>query len=134
MINLNRTPKKQIGSRNGLKIFSKLHSKSSGLKAKKQINKISKKQAERNKLWSEITNQKIELTGHRCQWCGKLGQRTGTDNFLSGHHILKRRYHVDTLDCCYIAHWITCHQFIETHNIDVRKYKTKAEWEKRNET
>jgi hypothetical protein len=126
------TERKAIGERNGLKIYSTLKAKT-GLKAKKPINKITEKQKTRNKVWSENTNKRIIELDYTCQWCGKKGQRTGTLNFLSGHHIEKRRFNNDDISNVYVAHWITCHQFIEQKSIDVRIYKNKKEWEQRNE-
>lgn len=126
----NEPKPEQIGERNGLKIRAKLKT-NKPLKTKRNINKVSQKQRERNKNWSEVTNQKIIELGYRCQWCGGLGQRTGTMNFLSGHHIQKRRYHNDDISNVYICHWLTCHCFIEQNSIDVSVYKNKLEWENR---
>jgi hypothetical protein len=125
--------RKVLGQRNGLKIYARLQTKTK-LKTETPLKFKSEKQKELDDLWSEITDQKIKITGNRCEWCGRLGQRTGTANFLSGHHIIKRSHgRIDTLENCFVAHWISCHQFIEQNGIDVRKYKNKTEWEKRNE-
>ena len=81
------------------------------LKAKKRINHISKKQAEINKLWKEITDEVAEEKGFICQWCGNKGQRTDPEAFdyLNGHHIIPRRYNIHTKEICYIAHQVICH-------------------------
>jgi hypothetical protein len=122
--------RKPIGERNGLKIYTRLQTRTQ-LKANKKINPVTAKQRARNKSWSEVTNKRIEQVENRCEWCGKIGQRTGTLNFLTGHHKLKRRFNDDTIENCYIVHWITCHQFIEHHSVDVNIYHNKTEWEKR---
>jgi hypothetical protein len=131
MIQNHKPERKAIGSRNGIKVYKKLQGKTS-LKTKKPINKITEKQKTRNKIWSENTNKRIVELDYTCQWCGKRGQRTGTLNFLSGHHIEKRRFNNDDISNVYVAHWITCHQFIEQKSIDVRIYKTRKEWERIN--
>jgi hypothetical protein len=124
----NKPDRKPIGERNGIKIYSKL-------KAKTHLKYKTTRQKILDDLWSEITEKKIKLLDNRCEWCGRLGQRNNTANFLSGHHIIKRSHgRIDTLENCYIAHWISCHQFIEQKNIDVQKYPDKIAWEKRNET
>lgn len=131
MLHEKERERKLIGNHNGLNIFSKLKSKSV-LKSKKHINKASERQKERNRIWSEVTNQKITDLNFHCEWCGRLGQRTGTENFLSGHHIIKRRFRIDTYENCYISHWITCHSYIENNGIDVRIFPNKLAWENRN--
>jgi hypothetical protein len=127
----NEPRKPIIGQRNGLNIRQILRAKTK-LKVQKPINKITQKQRERNKNWSEVTNKRIEQTGSRCEWCGKLGQRNGTLNFLSGHHKVKRRFGNDSIENCYVAHMISCHQFIEDNSVDVSIYKNRLDWEKRN--
>ncbi len=103
----------------------------STLKTRKPINKISVKQRERNKQWNETTDNKCVATGFICQWCGKPGKRDGNINSLTGHHIIKRRYRIDTRENCYIAHWQPCHDFIEIHSIDVRVYPNKEAYDNR---
>jgi hypothetical protein len=114
---------KVIGERNGIKIYKQLTSR-------KGLNKVSQKQKLINQEWSKITNEKITELGNRCEWCGRLGKRTGTLNFLTGHHKIKRRYNLHTKENCYIVHWFE-HQYIEENNINVNIYKNKLEWEKR---
>jgi hypothetical protein len=123
LINLNRKPRKAIGTKNGLKIYSKL-------KTTTKIKPISEKQTKKNKNWKQITDGRCVEENNICQWCKLPGKRDGGFNGLTGHHIIKRRYGNHTAANCYIAHWATCHQFIEEHNIDVSIYKNKTEWDK----
>jgi len=126
-----KQPRKLLGTRNGLKIFSKLKVKTP-LKAHKRINPISQKQKAKNDLWSKYTEERIVELGGICEWCGKHGKRKGVDNFLSGHHKIKRRFNNYEKSNVYVCHWITCHQFIEQNGVDVTKYPNKIAWENRN--
>ena len=89
---------------------------------KVRINPISDKQKEKNKQWKAITDRKVKDLNNICQWCGRFGW------LLDGHHIIKRRYGIDTYENCYICHRL-CHGFIEDNNVDVRIYKSKEEYE-----
>ena len=92
------------------------------------LRKISKKQAEKNKLWKLITITKAINLGYICQWCGKKGRFDGSMNSLSGHHIIKRSQgRLDTDENCYVCHWL-CHQFIDDNSIDVSKYPSEEVW------
>ena len=125
----NKKTRKVIGEQNGLKIYSKLQ-------AKKRINKITLKQKLMNEEWSKNVKQKCKDLNFICQWCGLKGLPTSAGlsrNCLTGHHIIKRRFGINTYENVYVCHW-TCHDFIETHAIKVEVYPNKEAWEKRNET
>lgn len=96
---------------------------------KTRINPISKKQRDKNKCWTEITNQVCRELGHICQYCGRQGQRTDRDrwDWLDGHHIIKRRFNIHTKENCYPCHR-PCHNKIEYQNLRVLvgDYKTRA--------
>lgn len=112
-----RTPlraKTTLKSRIGLKTRKPL-------RAHKPINRISRKQQAQNKTWREVTRHKAANLDFICQWCGQHGTFEDDYNPLSGHHIIKRsKGRIDTYWNCYVAHWTTCHEFIENHGIDVR--------------
>ncbi len=94
------------------------------------------KQIEKDKHWKGIADQKAIDLSSRCQWCGSLGTRIWGGNpwnYLSGHHIIPRRFNIHTYDNCYICHEIPCHLEIEDNNIDVRIYPNKKTWDMRNE-
>jgi hypothetical protein len=134
---IGKKSRKLLGKRNGINVYSTLKSKpklvaKTKLKTHKPMNKITVKQKARNKIWSENTNLRILQLNNRCEWCGKLGQRTGTDNFLSGHHKQKRRFKNDDISNVYVCHWLTCHCEIESKSINVNLYPNKEAWEKRN--
>jgi hypothetical protein len=129
----NRKFRKQIGERNGLKIYTKLEGRTQ-LKSKTPMKQITEKQKGLNKNWRTITDEVCEEEHYICRWCGLIGTRSFEDlNRLEGHHIIPRRYNIHTKENCYPAHNLTCHDFITDHSIDVRIYKTKKEWENRNE-
>lgn len=127
----NRPKRVAIGELNGIKIYKRLTGKTK-LKANKPINKVSAKQAVKNKCWKKITDEKFEAVGKICLWCGKHGSRNG-DNPINGHHIEKRNGHNNTIENCYPCHDWGCHSTITDKNINVNIYKNKLEWEKRNE-
>jgi hypothetical protein len=130
LLNLNKKPRKQIGIRNGLKIFSKLQVKKIP-KNKTQIKQVSERQKIINREWSKVVQQKCKDLNYICQWCGKEGlpSKSGIHrNCLTGHHIIKRRFGIHTYENAFICHW-RCHDFIETHNIKVEIYPTKSAWE-----
>lgn len=126
MINLNRKPRQQIGSQNGLRIFKKLTTKST-LKTQKSLEKVSKKQKVKNKNWKQVTDERCIEENYICQWCLKIGKRDGGWDCLTGHHILPRRHNVHTKANCYVAHEL-CHGEITDNSIDVLKYPTKLVW------
>jgi hypothetical protein len=117
---------KVLGTRNGLKIRTKLKT-NKPLKVKKQINKVSGKQAIKNKCWKKITDEKFESVGKICLWCGKHGSRKG-DNPINGHHIERRNGRNNTSENCYPSHDWNCHQFITDNNVDCNIYHNAIEW------
>jgi 5-methylcytosine-specific restriction endonuclease McrA len=86
LINLNKKPRRQIGSQNGLRIYSKLKVTKS-LKAQKPLGKISKKQTIKNRTWHEVELICLERAGYTCELKGKdcMGKYG-----LTGHHIIHR--------------------------------------------
>ncbi len=133
MLNIHKKSRKLIGkSHNGLKVYSRLKSKSK-LKTTKPLKFKSDKQIVKDKNWRQITDSKCIELGFICQWCGKIGTRDFSEvNRLEGHHILPRRYNVNTPGNCYLAHRQSCHKVITDNSIDVRLYKNKLEWENKN--
>jgi len=102
-----------------------------------RLKPISEKQRAKNAHWKEVTDRKAEDLGYICQWCGLVGSRVLDDDWahLDGHHVIKRRYNVNTPENCYVCHRL-CHQFIGGENpehtpIDVRVYPSKKAWEAR---
>ena len=94
----------------------------------------SDKQRAKDRHWKETTDIKANALGFKCQWCGGLGVRIWNENpweYLSGHHILPRRFNIHTYDNCYICHELPCHNLIENNNVDVRVYPNKNAWETR---
>jgi len=77
------------------------------------LNKVSDKQAQINKVWQKITDEKAREVRFICQLCGKLGQRHSSMavfTYLDGHHIIPRRFNIHTKENCYIVHRISCHE------------------------
>lgn len=110
------------------------------LKARKRLRTISDKQAAKQAKWNVFTDTKIEKQGPYCQWCGEWGDRKHGYRHLCGHHIIpKSAGRIDTEENCYIVHENypmgvnkqPCHSFITNNNIDVRQYKNKEKWLKR---
>jgi hypothetical protein len=117
---------KLLGKRNGINIYAPTEKK-----PRTKIKFITEKTREKNDEWKQIVEQKIKELGGICQWCKKLGQRKGVENFLTGHHKIKRsRGRIDTGENCYVCH-LYCHSEIEHSGIDVRIYPTKLAWENR---
>lgn len=113
--------RKQIGSRNGLKIYSRL-------KTNAKIKPITEKQKKINATWKEVTDQRAKDVNFICEWCGKPGKRDAGFNCLTGHHILKRRYNDHNYSNCFCCH-LLCHQEIENNAIDVRVIHNLHEWQ-----
>ena len=86
-----------------------------------RIRAISDKQKEKNRIWNEITNRAAFELNYICQYCGKRGQRTNSEawDYLDGHHIVKRRFNVETKENCFICHRLPCHGEIHDKNIVV---------------
>lgn len=91
------------------------------LKSYKGLNPVSDRQKLINALWREITDQKAKDLNNICQWCHLPGRRDAPFNKLIGHHIIKRRYQLNTYENCFVCHRL-CHNFIEINNIDVAKH------------
>jgi len=126
----NKKQRKLLGTRNGIKIYSKLQAKSP-LKAKTQLKLATPKQIKKNKAWRIVTDEKCVELNFICEWCGKKGTRDFDDfNRLEGHHIVSRRYGDYSKSNCYIIHKIE-HQFITDHSINVKIYRNLKEWENR---
>jgi len=94
------------------------------------LRKVSQKQAEKNRIWNEITDEVCEKSGYICFYCGKKGQRDNPDDprtYLDGHHIIKRRFNIHTKENCYPCHRAPCHREIEDKNIivSIGDYKTR---------
>ena len=89
---------------------------------------ITPKQRKINESWSKITQDKIRELNGVCQFCERVNSDIPFD-FLSGHHIVKRRYGIHTRENHYLMHYWSCHLFVEEHNIDVRIYPTRSAWE-----
>ena len=87
-----------------------------------KIREVSKKQAARQKEWSEVTHQRIQDVDFHCEWCGKFCL-----NF-DGHHKKKRsRGRDDSYDNCFVCDRL-CHIFIEDKGIDVRIIQNLKEY------
>jgi hypothetical protein len=119
--------KTPIGKRNGINVYSRLTSKTP-LKAHKGLNKVSEKQRAKNKAWKKVTEQKAHALGYICQWCLCPLQQHLIKR-IDGHHIIKRRYNIHTIDNCYIVIG-ECHSFIEDNNIDVRVIPDKYHYKR----
>lgn len=76
----------KIGSRNGLKIFSKLKCKSV-LKTKKHINKVSKNRQKELPYWEAVKKETIERAKYQCEIQGEDCVRNYA---LTPHHITHR--------------------------------------------
>lgn len=86
------------------------------------LRKVSKKQAEKNKLWLKIKGERIAYLVEKydycpCEYCkavvGKLGR--------AAHHIIRRwRSGTDTPGNCYICHR-QCHDYIHLKGIKVKQ-------------
>jgi hypothetical protein len=127
MIQPKRKQRKVIGIQNGLKVFTKLQ-------GKKKLNPFTEKQRAIQLEWSKVVQQKSKDLNFICQWCGRQGQPTKAGisrNCLTGHHIIKRRFGIHTYENAFICHWL-CHDYIETHGVNVVEYPSKLVWEKRN--
>lgn len=81
------------------------------------INPVSAKQREKNKHWGEVTDERAKEENYICQVCHKKGQRDDPEgwDYLNGHHILKRRFGVNTKANCYIVHQVECHAWADEH-------------------
>jgi hypothetical protein len=123
----NKKPRKPIGKRNGINIFSRLKAKTK-LASHKKLNLVSDKQKKRNQTWKEVTDQKAKEQNSICQWCGLLGKRDTSFDCLTGHHVKPRRYNDHTIKNCYVCH-LLCHQFITDHNVDVLIFPNKATYD-----
>lgn len=106
---MNKTPLKR---KTPLKSFTPL-------RAKKGLNKLSKKQRIKQDIWNQIGDRVSEKLNYMCQWCGTKGHRDNHEDlfYLGGHHLLPRRFNDYTENNYYSSHNI-CHGFI-TDNVDV---------------
>jgi len=92
-----------------------------------RIKPISDKQKKRKFEWLKVTIKKATDLGFLCQWCGQTGSLNHSFNPLGGHHIIKRRYRIDTYENCFICHWATCHDYLERHPLIKLEYPDKNE-------
>ena len=86
--------------------------------------KALKKAREIKKLWEESKRQKAEMTHNLCQWCGEYGTLNDPCNPLIGHHIIKRRFGMHTIENCFLTHTLHCHQEADRVELD---YPDKGE-------
>lgn len=92
------------------------------LKANKRLRFKSPKQAIKDALWRSVTVAKWLQVGCICQWTGKP-----IDVFV-GHHIIKRRFNINTIENCYVCNnWYHINE-IERYNIDVREFPNREAW------
>jgi hypothetical protein len=94
--------------------------KRTALKSSKGLRIVSKKQAAKNRVWSEIKKNRIEFLAAKygapiCEYCGKH-VLLGT---LDAHHIDEDRNN-NTPENCYICHRF-CHSHITDNNIKVQQ-------------
>lgn len=129
----NKKERKLLGTRNGIKVYSTLKTKTP-LKSKTQLKLATPKQIKKNRTWRIITDERCVMLNFKCEWCGQKGTRDFDDfNRLEGHHIISRRYGDYSKSNCYVIHKIE-HRFITDHSINVKEYPTKLAWENRTKT
>jgi hypothetical protein len=126
---INNTPKpKPLGIRNGLKIYTKLKTKTP-LKshkllkpnvyklAKTPIKKVSKKQAKENTIWRKVKQERIKLIIDKygylmCELCKKALDMSGAE----GHHNNHNRRENSPSNIRILCHVCNCYT-VEDNNI-----------------
>ena len=89
------------------------------------IRTVSKRQAEKLKLWDKITRDRTAYLTDKygkpiCEYCGKSGYEYDNESpfYLRGHHIDKDRKN-NTPENCYVCHNAPCHQYITDNHVVV---------------